>query len=207
MSNAEPSMLKPALIGGGIAGVVLNLPGLSLIVSCTCCLIVMSGGFLAAYLQSQQCRAVGAPFGPSSGALVGLIAGPVYGVAGALTGTLMGKIFGFPFYRALIEAMTEFAQEMPDSDQLIDTLDQLREGLDEQAFGVFALIYKVFMGILVGALFCTLGGVIGGAVFKHEPPVPPVPTQPSGPSEFDAPPPPASPPPGGSQEPPQSTGS
>ena len=57
----RPSMLKPTLIGGGVAGLLGGLPLIGAINAC-CCALIIGGGFLAAFLYSKECQGVGAEF-------------------------------------------------------------------------------------------------------------------------------------------------
>src|SRR5438128_10465269 len=75
------SLTQPALIGGVVMGVLSALPIISAGNAC-CCLWVVSGGVVAAYLF-QQNRTT--PVTPGDGALVGLLAGLV----GALVRTVV----------------------------------------------------------------------------------------------------------------------
>ena len=52
MSDSSPSMLKATVIGGSAAGFVASVPVVSLLNGC-CCALVISGGFLAAFLDGS----------------------------------------------------------------------------------------------------------------------------------------------------------
>src|SRR5215475_16153060 len=70
-TNAKASRGQPALIGGRVMGVLSSLPLINLGNLC-CCLWVVSGGVVAAYLLQQNQTS---PITPGDGALVGLFAG------------------------------------------------------------------------------------------------------------------------------------
>ncbi len=70
-TTTKPGYAQPALIGGVVLGVLSALPIVSVGNAC-CCLWVVAGGVIAAYLfQQNQHR----PITPADGALVGLLAG------------------------------------------------------------------------------------------------------------------------------------
>ena len=54
MGQGSPSLLKAALIGGVVAGIVAAVPLLGDLLYCLCCLPVVGGGFLAAFLYSKD---------------------------------------------------------------------------------------------------------------------------------------------------------
>ena len=70
MDDRSPSMLKPTLIGGGVAGAVASLPLVGAL-NCLCCSLIIAGGFLAAFLYSKECRAQGVEFGARNAWVVG----------------------------------------------------------------------------------------------------------------------------------------
>ncbi len=67
------SKLQPALLGGLFIGVLSALPIIS-VGNCLCCMWVIGGGVLAAYLLQQN---QAAPISSSDGAMTGLLAGLV----------------------------------------------------------------------------------------------------------------------------------
>src|SRR5260221_7220493 len=68
-----PSKSQPYLVGGLVIGVLSALPIISAGNLC-CCLWIVSGGMVAAYLLQQN---QAAPITPGDGAWVGLLAGLV----------------------------------------------------------------------------------------------------------------------------------
>ncbi len=74
MDKTAPSMLKATMIGGLTAGFVGGVPIIGAVNVC-CCALVIAGGFLAAFLYSNECKSHGVEFRAGNGALVGLVAG------------------------------------------------------------------------------------------------------------------------------------
>ena len=185
MDNQSPSMLKAAAIGGSAAGIAAAIPIVGAL-NCACCALILGGGFLAAFLYSKECARQGVAFRPGNGALVGLAASPFYALAagfGAALGTDIDKS---------LEMMEQFGSEVPP-----EALDFM-EGMSAWGFGTFFL-FGFMISLVLGAIFSTLGGLIGGAVFKSEthPPAPPAAAPPTPPA-----PSPPQPPVGGSGAPP-----
>jgi len=178
MDKAAPSMLKATLIGGGAAGVAAGLPVIGAL-NCLCCSLVIGGGFLAAYLYSRDCQQAGAEFRPGNGALVGLVAGLFYSLAGMIVGVVVRAIMPAQNIDQVMEQLEGFDLEP----EVLDTIAEFME-MSQSASG---LLIMFFATLLIAAVFSTIGGLIGGAVFKVEP-APPSPS-----TMGQAPPPPGSP--------------
>ncbi len=174
MHDESPSMVGPTMIAGGLFGAVAGLPVFNLLNLCTCCSMVIACGFVAAYLTSKDARSRGVEFSIGRGAAAGLIAGLIYAVVVTVVSTVSKAVVGQP---AMI-AMLEWLQGLPDlpaenADMIDDALDELHEN----RFGVFEFVVGAFQSLFVGTIFSTIGGLIGGAVFKTAAPVPIPPAQ------------------------------
>ena len=150
--STTTSKTQPVLIGGLVMGVLSALPLVAAANLC-CCLWVISGGVVAAYaLQQEQA----APITANDGALVGLLAG----LAGAVVYLIVSipvTMVVAPFERALGErVLRNTGRDMPVP---IGTL----------GFGLRIIVGFVFM-LCTGAIFSTLGGLLGVAMFKRPPP-------------------------------------
>jgi len=184
MDKRSPDLLKPTLIAGLLFGFLGGVPFLN-VINCACCALIIAAGFLASYLYSNECRKAGAEFRPGTGAIVGLVAGGFY----ALMTTLVGTVASLAMGDFVAARLVDFFKHLPNMPA--ETVEQL-DRMAEQAgtFSVSSLILSFFGNVLLGAIFSTVGGLIGGAVFKVEPPAPPPPAPP--PPPFT--PPPAMPP-------------
>ena len=191
MDRNLPSMLKPTLVSGALFGALAGLPYLDVMNICTCCSFIIVCGFVASFLYSGQCRAAGIQFKPGTGALVGLIAAAFYAVVQTVVEALSQAVVGPVGALWLIESMLGFLQGVPDApaeslDRLEDLLDQMN---DEQQVSPFSIVWSFFTSMLIGAAFSTIGGLIGGVVFKVEaaPPAPPAPPGPSALASYSEP--------------------
>ena len=190
--DKRPSMLKATMIGGATAGVLAALPVIQFL-NCACCALVIGGGFLAAYLYSRQCSGAGVEFRPGNGALVGLVAGLFYAAANSIVSTIIQAILGGSI-EDVLEQIESSGVEIP---------PEAEEWIEYATSGGPFLILLIGFGfpLLVAAIFSTIGGLIGGAVFKVEmtPPAPPGSTTqppPAAPPAGSPPPPPVAPPAG-----------
>ena len=168
MDRPAPSLLKPALIGGVAAGVASSVPGLQY-VNCACCALVIGGGFLAAFLFSKDAAAAGVSFTAGRGAAVGVVAGLFYALTSGVVSALIVAVFGNPMAQSIAQ-MEEMGTEIPpEAAQFVESL--------AEAGPLLVGTFSAGVGLLIGCLFCTIGGVIGGAAFKFEPPPPASPMQ------------------------------
>lgn len=187
MSDRSPDMLKPTLIAGVVFGAIAALPFFGML-NCACCSLVLGAGFFAAYLYSGDCRRQGAEFRAGTGAVVGLIAGAFY----AMMATLVGAVVHLTVGDFVSKALREWIQGLPNLPA--ETSETIRRAIDSsQKLSPLALVFQFFFNLLIGAMFGTVGGLIGGAVFKVPPPPMP-PTFDAGPGLAPPPPPPPPPP-------------
>jgi len=159
----KASLGQPALIGGVVMGVLSALPLVSAGNVC-CCLWVVSGGLVAAYVLQQN---QSAPIASGDGALVGLLAGligaGVYFVISIPLDLLLG-----PMERTML---ARFVERMPpDMREVAEQM--LARSRDGGAFFILRHLVGLMFWAFAGAFFGTLGGVIGAAVFKKNAPPP-----------------------------------
>jgi hypothetical protein len=182
------SKLQPAVLGGLVVGVLSALPVVNFFNLC-CCLWVIAGGMVASYLlQANQPTAITVGDGAVVGFLAGIIGAGVWLVVSVPVNFALG-----PFHARFIEQVLQNARDMPEG---------MRETIEGWRFaaGPISLMIGFFFWLVIGAIFSTLGGVIGAAVFQKgkpaapapeaPPPLPPVPPPAPPPLPPVAPPPP-----------------
>ncbi|HEY6212501.1 MAG TPA: hypothetical protein VIW45_09460 [Vicinamibacterales bacterium] len=150
------SYTRPALIGGAALGVLSGLPIVSAVNTC-CCLWVLSGGVLAAYLLQQDHDA---PITLGDGALVGLLAG-LFGALVMLVVSIPVTLLMEPFQRQFIAGILERFENIP---------PELRDRLMSGGFTALRIFGQFVISLVAGAIFATLGGVIGAAIFQKKMP-------------------------------------
>jgi hypothetical protein len=143
---------QPVLFGGLVMGVLSALPVVSAGNLC-CCLWVVSGGVVAAYLLQQG---QSAPITQGDGAIVGLMAG----IVGAFVYLLLSipiTLLIAPVQRMLLERLVERAGTMP---------PDFREYVGSYAGGAIGLTIGFVFMVFMGTVFSTVGGVLGAAIFR-----------------------------------------
>jgi len=151
----------PVLLGGAFIGVLSALPFVS-VANC-CCLWIIGGGAIAAYLLQQE---QAAPIAASDGARVGFLAGVVGAVVYVVVAVPVQLVMA-PLERRMRERLLDSAADVPP--QIRELLDRFGGLADEQ--GVIAGLVVGFVVMLVGGMvFATLGGALGAALFRRQPP-------------------------------------
>lgn len=166
-TTTKPSFAQPALIGGIVTGVLSALPVVSAGNLC-CCLWVVGGGVLGAYLLQQH---QSTPITPGDGALVGLLAGLIGAVVEFVVSIPIGILVA-PFERAMLERVIEMAGSMPP--EMRDALGRYAGSGNESNFGLLIVrkVAELVMWVFVGGIFSTLGGLLGAVMFRAQPPPP-----------------------------------
>jgi hypothetical protein len=147
--------LQAALLAGVFIGILSELPVLKHGNAC-CCLRVISGGALAAYLLQQNQTL---PITVADGAGVGFLAG----MFGAVLSLPIRLALG-PVDQRVMERMGEFVGNSPD---VPPEMLQLIEEVGSSPVGIL-VSFVVFLAIAM--VFATIGGVLGAAVFRKTPP-------------------------------------
>jgi hypothetical protein len=153
--------LQPALWGGVFIGVLSALPLVNA-GNCCCCLWVLVGGALAAYLRQQN-----TPFQitASEGALVGLMAGLIGAVVGAVVAVPFQMMAGDMQQQMMERVLSENPEITPEMRMWIERLTAT-SGL---------WIVGLLVSLCINAVFGVLGGLLGVAIFKKNLPPPPPP--------------------------------
>jgi hypothetical protein len=161
--TTTPPKLQPALLGGAFIGVLSALPLIN-IANC-CCLWVIGGGVLAAYLMQQNY-----PYAitAADGALVGLLAGFFGGIIGTFISIPIDLMLG-PVQQRLFERVILSNPDVPE-----ETRAMLEQMAARSVSGMM-IAFRLVLGVIIGAIFGMLGGLLGVAIFKKNLPPPPPP--------------------------------
>jgi hypothetical protein len=160
--NTTTSKTQPALIGGLVMGVLSGLPIISAGNLC-CCLWIISGGVVAAYLLQQNSET---PITQSDGAITGLLAGVIG--AGVYLIISIPLLLIVPLQQRMIRGLMDRANNMP---------PEFRHYMNSYVGGVVGLIIGFMFMLVLGAIFSTIGGLLGATFFRK--PLPPADTTPS----------------------------
>ena len=157
--------LQPAFWGGLFIGVLSALPIVQ-VGNCCCCLWIVTGGVLAAYLRQQQ-----TPYAiqASEGALVGLMAGVFGGVLTVIISIPMHAITG-PMQQRMLDWVLSANPDLPG-----EFRDAIQRASGDAALNPLSLAFSLVYYLVVGMVFGMLGGLLGAAVFKKNAPPPPPP--------------------------------
>src|SRR5437660_1243952 len=148
-------------------GVLSALPIVSAGNYC-CCLWVISGGLVAAYVLQQN---QAAPITQGDGAIAGLAAG-VTGAFVYLVISIPISLLVAPMERELLQRIIEGSNRMP---------PEAREFAMRFASGPVRLIVGFIFMLFIGAIFSTIGGLLGSIFFRKSLPPPATPDVPVAP--------------------------
>ena len=147
-----------------MGGVLSALPVIYFGNAC-CCLWVVAGGFTAAYVfQANSVE----PITPADGAVAGVLAG----LLGAVVHLLLSipiDILMAPFERTMAQRI----MDLTGNDQLREMLQQYSQREAGFALIVFRRLLVFVVMLPIGAVFSTLGGLLGAMVFRRQAPLSP----------------------------------
>jgi hypothetical protein len=119
-----------------------------------CCLWMVSGGAVAAYVMQQNQQM---PITPGDGALIGLLAG-VVGACIYLVLSIPITILMAPLERVIMDRIVRDAgNNMP---------PEFRSYVGTTLGTAFRLVFGFLFVLVFGCIFSTLGGLLGSAMFK-----------------------------------------
>lgn len=151
----QTSKFRPALIGGAVMGVMSALPIIGNLGNACCCLWVVCGGVVAAYLLQQEQEA---PITPGDGALVGLLAG--------IVGAFVAAILSIPVSLMMAPMQRELLRRLTSENPQFQMPPGFEDFASSATFGVIGTLFYGMIMLVAGAIFSTLGGLLGAAIFK-----------------------------------------
>ena len=155
----ENKMLKPALIGGVLLGVLSALPFIGAF-NCVCCAWVVAGGILAANLYIKDSPVV---VTLGRGALLGLFTGFIGSIISLLFSIPLNLISGgggMPVMEQIRERMDTMPNVPPETRAFFDSL------ANRPDLTALMMILGVVFTIIVFCIFAMLGSTIGVAIFE-----------------------------------------
>jgi hypothetical protein len=151
------AMLRPALWGALVIGVLSGLPLVSA-GNCCCCAWIVSGGMLAAYLLQNGTPS---PITMGDGALVGLLAGLMGAFVNTVVSVPMTLMMG-PVQQRLFQQLLQSQPDMPDN------VRQMLDNVGGSAVSVIGIAVGFVVMLILGAVFASLGGLLGAFFFKKK---------------------------------------
>ncbi len=158
MIHERPDLFKPALIGGMVAGVLTAVP----FVNCFCCLWIIGGAMLAAYLFGKHSPA---SLTPGDGAVLGILTGIVAAVTDSLI-SLPFESMNQEFVQRFMDQFSQFFKEMPSGWERV--FENRAAGISPPWF-----LLNLLSSAVIYAAFGALGGLIGASIFSRKQGPPP----------------------------------
>ena len=147
------SRAQAILIGGTFTGVLSALPIVS-VANC-CCLWLIGGGVITAYLLQQgQVE----PISLADASVGGCLAG-VFGAFVSAGVSVPIQLMTQPLQRQLADMLRGNADVPPELAEMIEQLS---------GAGVAAVLFGFVVMLVLGMIFSTLGGLLGGIVFRRD---------------------------------------
>ena len=164
----SPSKTQAVLLAGLAIGMLSALPVIQLGNAC-CCLWVLFGGGLAAYLMQQNHPE---PIGIGDGAVAGLLAGAF--------GSVVWLVLSISLRSVLAPFESAMAQRALDAQDLPPAVRQMIESIGTAPVIGFGLILMFCFMLFIFSLFGLFGGLFGALFFRKSqpvvpPPIPPIP--------------------------------
>ncbi|MDI6698054.1 MAG: hypothetical protein QME85_03845 [Candidatus Saccharicenans sp.] len=154
MPGRETDLIKPALVGGAVAGIISSIPFLH----CLCCLWVLAGGLLAVYLVSKQAAGQSSGFTQGDGLLTGALAGVFGAIISILIKTPLTGYY-LNWNKRFLESLARFADEMPPG------WENWTE-ISPQGWSPFTFFLNLLLTSVIFAFLGAIGGLIGFSLFK-----------------------------------------
>ncbi len=150
--------LVAALWGGATMGVLSALPFIN-VANC-CCIWVISGGMVAAYVL-QAGAPPGVAITSGDGALSGLLAGVFGAFIFAVVSLPLNMLLG-PIQQRFVQQVVESSQDVPQE------MRSLLANMGGTTGTVLKAVFGFLFMLVAGAIFSTLGGLLGAVLFKRK---------------------------------------
>jgi hypothetical protein len=154
----KPGKLIPALAGGAFIAIFSRTPLLNL-GNCLCCLWVVAGGFLAAWMFRRSLPPTD-DLTSGEGALSGFLAGAF----GALFGGFLQYFFamiGLDFSSHMLDELLRNMKDMPE--ELAESMEMIRSAGE---YNPLMVVLGLISSFIINSIFATAGGLIAASVLK-----------------------------------------
>jgi hypothetical protein len=140
MNSQRPNLFTPALIGGVVAGTLSSIP----LFNCLCCIWIIGGAMLAAFLLVKDSPDV---LSAGDGAIVGILTGIIAAVVHSFIDIPL-RPFIKGFFQNMVRWIAEYAEEVPSG--------------WEDWFGAELSAFGFFLRLMASAVFFSILGALGG---------------------------------------------
>jgi len=169
--DVSRSVIRYALLGGIITGATIGLPVLDLL-NCACCAGIILGGFLSVFFATKDEGPAGVGVSKTDALQLGVLSG----VFGALFGSFLHAVV----YLLAGNVAWELAGSVLSDPDISGSIPPvLREALEESlskqdGFSLLESLSHLMLWLVVAPLFGLLGGLLGYALLKRNPPPSPL---------------------------------
>ena len=153
-----PDRTQAVLLGGAFSGVLSALPIIGA-ANCVCCLWVVGGGAITAWLLQQgQAGPLELGEGALGGLLAGVVGAAVYTLVWVPLQLLIGSLDGTAGMFDVGDVDVP-----PEALRMLDMMEQVMSN------PVLMALVGFFVMLVAGAVFSTLGGLLGAFFFRRAP--------------------------------------
>ena len=150
-----PAKLHPALLGGTFIGVLSALPIVAIGNFC-CCLWIVGGGVIAAFLMQQNHpQAISIADGAVGGFLAGIVGAVIYVIVAVPVQVLLA-----PLQEEMTRRLLDSARNVP---------PEVRDMLSDVNVDAGGILLQFVFILGLGITFGTAGGALGAVMFSRAP--------------------------------------
>lgn len=157
----KPGKEIPALYGGIVIALMLNIPGINVLNYCMCCAGIMLGGFLAVMFYKNDFTPETPPLDSNDCLIIGGLAGFVGAAIGTVLWAIILAVFGNYIIDYLFSILPRLGtQGIPQS--YLDLLEESRH----VKLSLIGFLLELLKNIIIDIIFGGLGGLIAYQLFK-----------------------------------------
>jgi hypothetical protein len=173
-------MIIPALVGGVFLGVTSALPILNLL-NCACCILLVGGGFLAAFIYLKDYPSHLPPVTYGDAAVLGMVTGVLGGFIETIVQIPL-TFLNLQWARQLGD-VKEIEEALSNPDVPPFVRDLALQILAEGGVTFIGTFFSLLINVLFAVVFAAIGAIIGVALlqkrsttdYAERPPAPPTP--------------------------------
>lgn len=154
VGDTATDFIQPALVGGAALGILSSLPIVN-IGNFICCMWVVGGGALAAWMLTKQRPGGTTVVGYGDGAFVGVLSG--------LFGAIIATLFSIPLRLIAREAL-EFEELLNEFPELTGFMRDLLLHLVSPEISFVTVLATFFVNLITFSLFAMIGGILFVAI-------------------------------------------
>ena len=151
--------IQPALVGGAALGILSSLPIVN-IGNCICCMWVVGGGALAAWMLTKQRPGGTTVVSYGDGAYVGVLSG----LFGAVIATIVSLPLRLIAREALGSQRAEFEELLNEFPELTGFMRDLLLRLVSSEISFVTVLATFFVNLITFSLFAMIGGILFVAI-------------------------------------------